>query len=103
MPPTVTAEANSVTGIISNSVILNFTLGDDADPPIHSENVTVTFAGNDVESIDYLSFQREGNMILITISSLEPADAGVYKVTVETVAGEDIAKTSLMVYGEDHG
>ena len=103
VPPTVTAEANTVTGIIGYSIFLNFTLGDDADPPIHMENVTVTFTGTDVELEDHLLLQREGNVLLVTIPSLVSADAGVYKVTVETVAGVGVAETSLIVYGEEYG
>ena len=101
VPPTVTAEANTVTGIVGNDVLLNFTLGDDANPPIHLENVTVNFTGTGV--ITGIPLQREGSLLLVTIPSLVSADAGVYKVMVETVAGVDVAETSLIAYGEGHG
>ena len=103
MKPTVTAEADNVIGIVGGTVVLHFTLGDDADPPIHLENVTVTSTGTaDLPGSRY-SLQIGGNILHVTFLSLVSADAGLYTVTVETIAGSDSAETSLTVYGKRNG
>lgn len=103
MAPTVTAERDTVLGLIDAKVVLHFILSDNASPPIYLENVTVTFTGTAVLPEDHFSLQIDGNILLLTIPSLVLADEGVYKVTVETEAGFDFANTSLIVVGEKNG
>ena len=99
VPPTVTAESDSMIGIIDRNIVLSFSLGDEAIPPIHNENINVTFNGNTLQTKSNILVQRDQNVLLISITSLAVSDKGVYAVTVETTAGQDTAHTLLTVYG----
>ena len=94
------AEVNSVITTIGSNIVLKFTVGNDAKPPIDEEGIVVTFNGVTLQSGDHVSLLMDGNVLLIRISSLMPADKGVYAVTVETTAGSNTAKTWLTFYGE---
>ena len=94
------AETNNVVTMIGGDIVLRFTVVDDAKPPIHNESITVTFNKFPLQPGDYISFKMDENIILITITSLEPADEGIYAVTVETTAGSSTASTWLRFYGE---
>ena len=103
VPPTVAAKSESVAGIVSGNAMLNFTVGDEANPPVYSDNITVTFNSTPVPIEDRFSLQLNENIFTFEISLLTHADEGVYTVTVTTIAGGDTAKTLLALYGEQNG
>ena len=101
MPPNVTAELESVIALLGGSIVLNFTLGDDANPPIDKENIATSFNGNLFQPGDSVTLKSDRNILCINISSLALSNQGVYAVMVETIAGQDTANTSLTIYGEE--
>ena len=86
-------------GIIDRNIVLNFSLGDDAIPPIHDESINVTFNGSTFPAKSNILVQRDQNLLLISITSLAFFNEGVYAVTVETIAGQETAHILLTVYG----
>ena len=100
VPPNVTAESDSLKGIVNGNVVLNFTVGVEANPPVRSQHINVTFNGTPVVDGDHYSLQLNENIFTIVINSLTLADKGVYAVTVATTAGDDTAATMLEIYGE---
>ena len=101
-PPTVAAKSNSVNGIVGGNAVLNFTVGDEANPPVYFDNITVTFNTTPVLIEDCSSLQQNANIFTFEISQLTLADEGVYIVTVATTAGKDTAETFLAIYGEQN-
>ena len=102
VPPTVAAKSNSVNGIVDGNAVLNFTIGDEANPPVYSDNITVTFNTTPVSTEDRFSLQLNENVFTFEVSQLTLTDEGVYTVTVATVAGKDTAETFLELYGEQN-
>ena len=100
VPPNVTAESNSVNRIVGGNAVLNFTIGGEANPPVRSQHISVTFNETPVVDGDHYSLQLNENLFTIAINSLTLANEGVYTVTVATPAGDDTAATMLEIYGE---
>ena len=97
--PIVVAESASVLGIVGSNAALNFSLGDDAIPPVSFQNITVTFNEAPFSTTNHILLQLNGTVFTIVIGSLALVDDGAYTVNVETLAGKDSAETLLSVYG----
>ena len=92
----------SVNGIVNGNVVLNFTIGGEAIPPVYSDNIMVTFSTTPVPIENRFSSQLNENVFTFEISQLTLADEGVYTVTVATIAGKDTAEIFLVIYGEQN-
>ena len=103
MLPTVVAERGNVITMMGKDVVLRFTVGDDAKPRVHKENITVTFRRKPLSSGGRVSLQINESVILVAITSLVSTDVGVYAVTVKTSAGSSTATTWLGFPGEGNG
>ena len=97
------AERGNVITMMGEDVVLKFTVGDDAKPRVHEENITVTFRRNPLSSGDRVSLQINESVVLLAITSLVSTDLGVYAVTVKTTAGSSSARTRLGFPGEGNG
>ena len=99
VPPTVMAVYDNVNGILNTNVMLNFTLiGGVPSPSLN--DITVIFNDSTVQAGGRFELKWKENLFTISINSLTLDDEGVYRVIVETMAGNDTAEASLTVYGE---